>query len=387
VGVSYDEKTGEYTLDVTQRSTCTIVTGRGILERDPPAELRDDGRRRLVVVDEGLGRVYGERLTRWLNRFGANTTVLVIKPSERTKTWTTLERILDAAVTSARLRRRDELIGIGGGRIMDLVGLAAALLRKDTPYRLIPTTLVAQIDASLALKRAINLFKKKNLIGDYHLPRAIYIDPEFLLTVPPKELRAGMAEVKKVGEVHDAPLFDLIYASGPALIAKRLAGPLQALGDRVIDMATRGTLDHLDADPFELSLRRWPDYGHTISGSLEMKTRLTHGYAVSICSGHSAALANLRGHLPDDQLDRSLGLTLSLRLPGWHQLLDDRAFVTAAVASAVETRGGDQHWPIPAGLGSCSFLEDVSANEMMEAGRLLRDRLERIRRTRKGRRS
>lgn len=347
---------------------------RRVLDSDrPPA-------RRLAVIDAEVWRLYHTRILRWLDGSGVPTRVLPLVASEATKTGAAVDLILNAA-HEAGLGRLDELIAIGSGITLDEVGVAAGELRKGTPYVAIPTTLVGLIDAGVGAKRAVNHAGRKNSRGLYHPARLVLLDRTWLATTDERSISAGAAESLKVGEMVDPLLIDLWERHGEQLLKTRFE---HACGHDVLDRSIDGILGHLGYDLLEkISLCRWPDHGHTLSPVLEMLTdgELRHGEAVNICSLVAAVLAASRGYVDADYPVRMVALARKLDLPTYHELLDDPAVLTRAVESAVATRGGHQHWPIPTRpgegegpAGTHAFLEDVDVpgGELLAATRRLR---------------
>ncbi|MFP1630004.1 iron-containing alcohol dehydrogenase [Streptomyces sp. 5K101] len=348
----------------------------GLLDHADPAALLDHHAgpppaRRLVVLDAEVSRLYGDRITPWLQRLGLPFEVIEITASEPTKTRATADQIHAAAV-GMHLARRDEILAIGGGIVLDLAGFAAAELRKGTPYVAVPTTLVGLIDASLGGKRAVNQCGKKNLIGAYHPARTVLLDPGWLATLDKRQIRAGLAEIKKVAEMVSPNLLARLHEHGVELIDTAFA---HDAADEVLRLSIGGILDHLAHDLYEEELCRWPDYGHTISPALEMATagQVNHGEAVNICAALAGVLAAQRGFVHDEYPAHIAELSHSLGLPTYHPLLHEPRFVDNALAATVLTRGGDQHWPVPAlNEDGHAFIEDAKPAEIRSAVDTLR---------------
>src|SRR5205823_4501971 len=158
---------------------------------------------------------------------------------------------------------------------------AASIYRRGTPYIRVPTTLVAMVDAGVGVKTGINYRGNRNRIGTYFSPLASFIDRSFLLSLPDRHLRCGMAEILKVGIARDPRLFDLIETWGAALLRDRLQS---AEGEEVMRRAIDGMLAELEPNLWERSLERAMDLGHTFGPVLEASTRgdLLHGEAVAL---------------------------------------------------------------------------------------------------------
>ncbi|MBS1679760.1 MAG: iron-containing alcohol dehydrogenase [Actinobacteria bacterium] len=364
-------------VDTHRATNYNLTRCPGLLDQADPGALLayhhgNQPARRLVVLDAKVNRLYGDRITPWLHRLGTPFETVVITPTETTKNRATVDEI-HATASRMNLARRDEIIAIGGGIVLDLAGFAAAELRKGTPYAAIPTTLVGLIDASVGSKRGINQCGRKNYLGAYHPARTVLLDPGWLATLDRREIQAGLAEIKKVAEMVSPQLLALLHEHGADLIESAFD---HGAADEVLRLSIGGILDHLADDLYEEQLCRWPDYGHTISPAVEMATdgKVNHGEAVNIDSSFSGVLAAQRGYVRNDYPRDMAVLSHSLGLPTYHPLLHEPEFVTNALASTVLTRGGAQHWPVPAITErGHRFIEDATPAELRSAADTLRD--------------
>lgn len=378
MGVTY-ERTGQKWRVRTRRFTqydvavCEDMTAPGA--RWPQDDEREPVARRLVVADAEAWTRYKTPLRQFIDSDGADSRVVTLSGGEKGKARDAVARVLEAA-QQFTLSRRDELVVVGGGVVLDIGGYAAGALRKGTPYVAIPTTLVGMIDAGLGAKRAVNFGGAKNFEGTYHPARLTLIDPHFLATLDDRQTRAGVAEMIKVAVMVEPKLFALFEQHGDALIRTRFAGHPKA--GEALRRSISGILRQLAGDLWERELCRWPDFGHTISPLLEMETggAVIHGEAVSICSAFSASLALGRGMIDRATFTRLLGVSDRLCLPVWHHLLGRAEFREAALASTVAHRAGHQHWPVPTGVGTHGFVEDATPAEMAAAADTLRRQVE-----------
>lgn len=224
---------------------------------------------------------------------------VVIDDREEAKNFDTLRFVLDSCL-SAGARRDDYLVAFGGGVVTDVAGFAASILLRGMRWYAVPTTLLGMADAAIGGKTAVDHPAGKNLIGSFHLPSGVIVDPEFLATLPPRQFRSGLAEVYKALLVGD-----------PAA-AKTLSGRLQEVSEsRDVEDALRAAIrvkeEIVARDPRDAGDRRHLNFGHTLGHALEAQggyRRLTHGEAVSF--GMSAALllsARLAG-FPEDEAER-----------------------------------------------------------------------------------
>jgi len=334
----------------------------GVLDADSGAldDLLPPGCRVLAVVDpyrpDQLARV-DRMLAGYRERGHVSTfTTMATAAAERTKTMNEVTRVVRAA-EELRLGGDDRIIVIGGGAVMDIVGYAAYLYRRDTPYIRIPTTLVGMIDAGVGLKVGVNVNSHKNLLGAYHPPLACLCDLAFLRTLAEAELRCGLAEAIKMGVVCDARLFELIERHYPDVLAARDTPQVR----EILDRSVTTMLGQLSANPYEEDLRRLPDYGHEFGHALESLSgyRLRHGEAVAIGMALSSCLAAATGRLDRADLHRILVLLdrvgLALFDPVcdadvlWHRLRND----------VVPHKAGRLHLVVPAAIGTGDFIDSI----------------------------
>ncbi|MGH9559363.1 MAG: 3-dehydroquinate synthase [Bryobacteraceae bacterium] len=191
--------------------------------------------------------------------------------------------------------RTSIVIAFGGGIVGDVAGFLAAIFMRGIPVIQVPTTLLAQVDAAVGGKTGVNLVSGKNLLGSFHQPLAVLIDPDVLSTLPEREYRAGLYEVIKCGVIRDAALFDLLDRCAPSVLAQE-----PATVERIVSSAVRIKAEVVSADERESGLRRILNFGHTVGHALETETkyeRLLHGEAVAFGMRAAAALALRTGDL------------------------------------------------------------------------------------------
>jgi 2-epi-5-epi-valiolone synthase len=338
-----------------------VVLSSDVLDPHNPA-LADlvGSDRGLVVMDGALGAAYRARLDRYLATRLPGFHVLSLAVSEQHKTMGTVLDIC-AAAQDAGLARREVLVALGGGVCCDLVSVAATLVRRGLPYVTVPTTLVAQVDAGIGLKGAVNFGGGKNYLGCFTPPAGVLVDPDFLRTVQPPELVSGLAEMVKIGLVRDADLVAALTAHGGRLVASGFTQPA-GLGARLIARSIQLMLEELAADPYEeFELRRLADFGHTFSGRLEELSgyALRHGEAVAIDMALSSAVACETGHLTDAALAEILSVLLHLGLPITTDLATEASLLDAMRATA-RHRAGALNLVVPTAVGAATFLPKLS---------------------------
>lgn len=318
---------------------------------DALTELTGEG---FLVLDDG---VRGESWGPLVERFGRR--YVRLSGGEVVKGWETV-RTLTNLMEQTGLMRRDEIIAVGGGAVLDVAGFAASIYRRGLPYVRVPTTLLAYVDASVGVKTGINVGPRKNLVGAFAPPARVLLDRSLMATLPQAEVSSGLGEVLKLGVGCDPALLDLLTEALPT--AEWASSPA---ADQLLDAAITVMLRELQPNLYEGDLCRAVDLGHTFSLPLEMDG-MRHGEAVAVDVLLSAAIAFARGFLPFDDMERVRDLMVHLRLPtappDWN--------VEALLDSLEERRrhrGGDQRVPLPARLGSCVFADDVGRGDLEDA--------------------
>ncbi len=285
---------------------------------------------------------------------------LEITAGERAKRLRNLERILDW-LSEVRHERGDPLIAVGGGTTGDVVGLAAALYARGVPWVNIPTTWLAQADAALGGKVAVDLAAAKNAVGAFWPPVAVAADVAALRTLGREQLRDGLAEAVKAAMIGDPALWQLLEQRGD----QALRGDDEARY-AITERAARVKLEIVERDPFEEGERRHLNLGHTLGHALEVESRyrLSHGAAVALGLRAATAIATARSG------ERSLAERLDHLLIGLGFGLH-RDFDASVVRTALETdkkrSRGLQRWLLPMRIGQVIEVDDVTDAELETA--------------------
>lgn len=358
-----------------------IVETYGLLDPDNPELLAvpEGGRStatRLVILDHSVDDLYGTRIRAYFDRNAAQVDYLTLPGSEENKT---IERVLEVA------RRLNDIgtnrlstppIVIGGGVVADVVGLAASLYRRGIPFVRVPTTLLAQVDVSVAAKTGVNYDGYRNRLGTYSPPPRTLIDRSFLATVSARQLRNGMGEIFKMALIKDLRLFELLEEHGKALIEARFqestlgaGGVTGAVADEVIARAIVGMAEELETNLWEKKLQRPVDYGHSFSPLIEMRAlpELLHGEAVTMDCVFSALIAANRGMISGADLDRIITVARKMGLEPSHPLFCDVDLVMEGLTDTVRHRDGRQNLPMLTAIGEVCFLNDVTELEIEQA--------------------
>jgi 3-dehydroquinate synthase len=241
-----------------------------------------------LVSDTLVSRLYGQEMLEGLNRQGFRADLLTVPRGERSKSWPVAAR-LTRQLLDQGADRGSALIALGGGVVGDLAGFVASIFMRGIPAVQVPTTLLAMVDAAIGGKTAINIPAGKNLVGAFHQPRLVLIDPEFLLSLPPRERRNGLAEVVKAGFIQDPGLLELLAGPAGKLFQDRQLRDRAALTE-IISRAAAIKARIVAADEREGDIRRILNFGHTLGHAFEKAShfQLKHGEAVAV--GMAAAL-------------------------------------------------------------------------------------------------
>lgn len=313
---------------------------------------------RFVVSSPTVWRLHGFRfdgLTR--------EPPLLIPDGERHKHLATAGRIFDGLI-AAGADRASTIVAVGGGVVGDIAGFAAATYLRGVPVAQVPTTLLAQVDSAIGGKVGVNHASGKNLIGAFHPPVAVLVDPLVLGTLPRREFRAGLYEVVKYGVIASPPLFDAIAGGLRRIFARETAALLPIIAE-----SCRIKASVVERDERESGLRRILNFGHTAGHALEAVTRyrrFRHGEAVAYGMLASAELAVARGALPAADRDRLSALITRMGpLPPIGDL--SAHDVVAATARDKKVVARQLHFVVPTSIGSVVTVTDVSEDELLAA--------------------
>lgn len=345
-----------------------ILIGTGLIET-AGAEIakRLPGIRAAIVTDANVAASHLGRLEASLAESGIGSVAITLDPGEKTKNFSALQDVVDH-VLSARLERGDAVIALGGGVIGDLAGFVAGIVRRGMNFVQLPTSLLAQVDSSVGGKTGINSPHGKNLVGVFHQPRLVLADTGVLDTLPPREFRAGYAEVAKYGLIDRPDFFAWLETNwrdvfaGGAARKKAIATSCQAKADVVA------------RDEFETGDRALLNLGHTFGHALEAATgydgaRLVHGEGVAIgmaLAHRFSARLNLAS--PDDAERveshlRAVGLPWRLAdVPGG---LPDAETLLGYIQQDKKVSRGALTFILTRGIGQSFVAKDVPTSEVL----------------------
>ncbi|SHK96850.1 3-dehydroquinate synthase [Chitinophaga jiangningensis] len=294
----------------------------------------------LVVLDQGMAGHHAgltQQIATYLKTikgFELAPEILTITGGEGVKNDLPLFLNLVNAIDKYKIDRHSYLIGIGGGSLLDLVGFVAAVSHRGVKHIRIPTTVLSQNDSGIGVKNGINFNGKKNFLGAFAPPQAVFNDSQFLTTLEKRDWNSGMVEAVKVALIKDLAFFEWMEARALALSNGNMAD-MQELIYRCAALH----MQHIGngGDPFESGSSRPLDFGHWSAHKLEQLTNfaLRHGEAVAIGVALDSVYSYLLGWLSESDMKRIITVLKNMQLPVWHPLLE---------------RQGGQESPVIAGL-------------------------------------
>jgi len=354
ISIKFGESRGRYLC-----GTGTLAAVRRIRKSRPA----------IVLIDATVARRHGDALTRALGDIPRLT-----RPAgERIKTLSELERAYHWLARTG-LPRDGLLIGVGGGTLLDMAGLAASTWGRGVDFAAVPTTLLAAVDAAVGGKTAINLDRLKNPIGTFHPAELIAVDTVLLATLPRREWRNGLAEMIKAAVIGSVVLFRSLEKH-----SSRLAASV-GTGDRRKPVTDASALPWVDwiaesvgvkarvvaSDPREAGPRRALNLGHTLGHALEPLLNLGHGEAVALGLAVAARIAAARGLCSKRCADRQIALLEACGLPVTAPS-PPRAEVVRLVVRDKKNRAGQVRWVLPARIGKVVLDQPVDVDDALAA--------------------
>jgi 3-dehydroquinate synthase len=343
-----------------------IVIGRGLLSSlgKRLAALRPNVRA-AIITDSAVAKLYLELAEAALREAGIASVRIIVPEGEKSKSFRVFERVCESMIAE-RIERGDVVVALGGGVVGDLAGFAAAVVRRGLEVAQVPTTLLAQVDSSVGGKTGINSQHGKNLIGAFQQPILVLADTALLDTLPPREFRAGYAEVVKYGLIGDAAFFSWLEANSRDVFAGGAAR------EHAIAVSCRAKAGTVVRDERESGERALLNLGHTFGHALEAATgfsdRLLHGEGVALGMALAFAFSARRGFLPAAEAERvarhlaGVGLPTRLsdiagELPGPDRLLE-------LMAQDKKVKRGKLALILARGIGAAFIAPDIDQAEI-----------------------
>ncbi|MCX8053426.1 MAG: 3-dehydroquinate synthase [Armatimonadetes bacterium] len=307
----------------------------------------------VVVSNPTVARLYGDEVLSSLSDAGIRGELVVVAAGERSKTLATVRRVYDALL-DLKVDRSGAVVALGGGVIGDLAGFAAATYMRGIDFYQVPTTLLAQVDASVGGKTGVDLPQGKNLIGAFHQPRAVVIDTLTLRTLPARELRCGLAEVIKHGIIYDQEFFWQLEQRARHLLS-RCEDDLYHAVCRSVEIKR----DVVQADERESGLRAILNFGHTIGHAVEVVTgygKYRHGEAVAIGMVAEAFIAEREGYAEEPVAEVVAQAIAKMRLPVKMDASVSPDSLLRAIELDKKARAGEIRLALPTKIGRCDVF-------------------------------
>jgi 3-dehydroquinate synthase len=368
----------------TPTSSYSILVGPGLLRSLPEHLAALDLRGALwLISDSEVYPRYGDAVVGALRGAGYAVQSHTVPSGEASKDLAVVSGCYDWLIGGG-VERRDAVLALGGGVVGDLAGFVAATALRGIALIQLPTTLLAMVDSSIGGKTGVNHPLGKNLIGAFHQPRLVLSDTTTLATLPPRELRAGWAEVIKHGVIRDVGLFEALEVLSSEFSVLSFESPssrstqhstlnTQNLAD-VIRWAARVKVDIVNADERESGERMLLNYGHTLGHALEAASgygTLLHGEAVAIGMTLAARIAERLGMFDLAAVERQTRLLHAYGLPtAVPQGVDPDQVLNLALRDK-KVRAGRVRWVLPTALGEATVRDDVPealVREVAESG-------------------
>ena len=267
-----------------------------------------------IVTDTQVAGHWQARVDAALAAAGMTARWLVLPAGESTKSWAHLAQVVDFLIAHD-IERRDRVIALGGGVIGDLTGFAASMVKRGCGFIQVPTTLLAQVDSSVGGKTAINTAAGKNLVGAFHQPALVLVDPDALDTLPLRETRAGYAEVVKYGLIDDAAFFDWCETHGARLIGGDPQARVTAIARSVAAKARIVAADEKELTGTRALLNLGHTFGHALEAETGFSDRLLHGEGVALGMALAARFSVRQGLMQGQDAERVVAHLRSVGLP------------------------------------------------------------------------
>ncbi|MEX2544414.1 MAG: 3-dehydroquinate synthase [Phycisphaeraceae bacterium] len=349
-----------YVIDIAPGSLATL--GPAVRDVAPHG-------RAALVTDANVAETHARTARASLEQAGYDVTFTTIVPGEQHKTLATVAKIYDTLL-NAHIERTSPLVALGGGITGDTAGFAAATYLRGIPLIQVPTTLLAMVDASIGGKTGVNVPQGKNLIGAFHQPRRVIIDPDTLDTLPARELRAGLAECVKHAIIRDARLFDFLEQQHEHILSLDKPRLIELL-ERNVRIKAAVVIE----DEKEAGVRAHLNLGHTFAHAIEAGTDYglyLHGEAVALGLVAAAHLAESRKLCPPGLLPRVEALLRAIGLPTRATDLPDDDCLMTAMRLDKKVAGGRIRLVLPTAMGEVGIFDDIPVDAIAAAWDALR---------------
>ncbi len=289
----------------------------------------------VVITDSKVRRCHGFRFSDY--------DTIDIESGEQNKTLETVEKIYEKFL-EWELDRSSFVIAIGGGIVCDVAGFAASTFMRGINFGFVPTTLLAQVDASIGGKNGVNFRGYKNLIGVFNQPQFVLCDTDLLYTLPERELACGVAEVVKHAVIQSASLFEYLEQEWASLLSLQKDTVEKVINDSIVIKSWI-----VQSDALEKGERKKLNFGHTLGHAIEKERQLSHGEAISIGMVLASKISAARGMLSSQEVDHITSLLKKLKLPT--EVSSSKELILDAVKKDKKRKGKDIHFVLLSEIG------------------------------------
>jgi 3-dehydroquinate synthase len=289
--------------------------------------------------------VSSRNVAQWYAPLAPKIPVIEITDDEAHKTLSAIEKITEQLLF-LNADRHTFLLGIGGGIVCDITGFAAAVFMRGIRFGFVPTTLLAQVDASVGGKNGVNFDRYKNMLGTFRQPEFVLCAPDVLSTLPQSTFAAGLSEIVKASMIADARLFEFIEANADKILQRQ-----SDVVEHIIYEAVKIKADIVAEDERELGIRRKLNLGHTFAHAIEKISSLPHGEAVSIGLCIASHIAGRMGLMQSADIARVENLLQYLQLPIRAAIAHEE--LLSAMLHDKKKQGSAIHLILPCGIGNC----------------------------------
>ena len=353
----------EVKVDLGEKSYC-IYIGHGLEEKlQSFVKTAGFSQKALLITDTNVGPLYGEKVKSLLDEAGLETELVAIPAGESSKSLRIAERLYTKAIELG-LDRKSPIFALGGGVVGDLAGFIAATYMRGIPFVQLPTSLLAQVDSSVGGKVAVNHALGKNLIGAFYQPKAVFMDLNFMKTLPKREIYTGLGEIVKYGIIYDRDFFEFLEQNQSAVLALE---PEVAI--HMIARSCEIKAAVVSEDEQEAGLRRILNFGHTMAHAIEKETgymKYNHGEAVAIGIVGAADISFRLGMISQQEFQRVTSLVAQLHLP-----LEAEGCTVDAMYGDIfhdkKTVAGKVNWVLMQSIGTVTCRNDVPADVVKAA--------------------
>ena len=355
----------DWSIKANEKIQFNISYTHSILSNHKVLDELSETNRIFLAIDKNVANIYKINIENIIKKSSKKYFVHYVEPDEANKTIDSVLEIIKFLDELKLSRVSEPLIVIGGGVVLDIASFAASIYRRGVPIIKIPTNLLSIVDACVGVKTGINYGLMRNRIGTYYAPKKVLIDKKFLKTCPQRHISNGLGEIFKIALIKSKLLFEDLesYVDDIGIEEKFCFG---ALASKIVNQSITLMLEELEPNLYEKNLQRCVDFGHSFSPYIELKNvnQLLHGEAVTLDCLFSSCLSYNLEFMSLESLKKIYGLANKLGLPLFHEDFTNKEIIKISLDQTKAHRNGDFNLPIPNGIGSYFFLNDLNEDDL-----------------------